>query len=147
KALNDNGGPCAWAVRPTDLSAESKRVRAAGITVGDAHKNGRARPDGVRLGWETAQVGPGNGNFFPFLIHDFTPRENRAYPSGKPSVGDLKGVAKVVIAVQDLDKSAAQFQKAYGLKAPIRQDDPAFGAKLAWFEGTPIVLASPQNAQ
>lgn len=147
KFLESNGGPCAWAVRPADLSGESKRLRAAGITVSDARKNGRARPDGVRLDWETAQVGPGNGNFFPFVIHDFTPRENRAYPSGKPSVTDLNGVTKVVIAVQDLDKSAAQFQKAYGLKAPVRQDDPAFGAKLAWFEGTPTVLAAPLNAQ
>ena len=147
KQLEGNGGPCAWAVRPADLGSEVQRLHGAGIAVSVPKKNGRLRPDGARLEWEAAQVGSGNGNFFPFLIHDFTPRERRAYPSGKPTTTDYTGVSKVVIGVKDLDGSIAQFQRAYGFSEPQRQDDPGFGAKLAWFPGTPVVLAAPLSPQ
>jgi hypothetical protein len=142
KFLKENAGPCAWAVRPADMNAEVKRLQAAAPI-----RNGRARPDGVRLDWETAQVGPGNGTFFPFLIHDFTPRDLRAYPSGKPTTANFIGVTKVFLAVKDLDAAIVQFQKAYGFGAPERHDDTAWGAKLASFPGTPVVLAAPLNAQ
>jgi hypothetical protein len=110
--LKENAGPCAWAVRPANMAAEVQRLHAA-----PPIRNGRKRLDGVKLEWETAQVGPGNGTFFPFLIHDFTPRDLRAYPGGKPTVPNFTGVAKV------------------------------FLARLAWFKGTPVVLATPLDAQ
>jgi catechol 2,3-dioxygenase-like lactoylglutathione lyase family enzyme len=142
-----NAGPCGWASRPADLPAEAARLRAAGVAVTPAVKNGRKRPDGVQLEWETAQVGAANGNFFPFLIRDFTPRDRRAYPSGKPTAPNFTGIAKVVLAVRDLDASIAQYQKAFGLPAPQRQDDADLGAKLAWFAGTPVVLAAPAGSK
>ena len=147
KSLEGDGGPCAWAVRPPDLAREVERFRAAGVAATEPKKNGRKRPDGVQLEWETAQIGPGNGTFFPFLIHDFTPRERRAYPTGQPTTTDWTGVTKVVIAVKDLDLSVRQFQRAYGFDAPQRQDAPDFGARLAWFSGTPVVLATPLSQQ
>jgi hypothetical protein len=147
KHLQGDGGPCAWAVRPADFDAEVARLRAASIQVSEPRKNGRKRPDGVQLEWETAQVGAGNGNFLPFLIRDFTPRERRAYPSGKPTTADWTGISRVVIGVKDLDASIAQFRRADRLPAPQRQEDPGFGAKLAWFPGTPVVLAAPLSSQ
>ncbi len=129
--LEDDAGPCAWAVRRDDLS---------GYT---AVRSGRKRPDGVELKWETAQVGSGQGNFFPFLIHDFTPRELRTYPSGKPTTTKFTGVSRVYLAVKNLDAAIAEYQKLYKLGAPKRSDDAAFGAKVAMFEGTPVVLATP----
>jgi Glyoxalase-like domain len=147
KFLEGDGGPTSWAVRPTDFSAEVERLRKTGVAVSEPRPNGRKRPDGVELKWETAQIGPGNGTFFPFLIHDFTPRERRAYPSGKFTTGEWTGITKVVLAVSDLDAAVKQFQFAYKLPAPQRQDDPAFGAKLAWFRGTPVVLATPLTPQ
>jgi len=141
--MEADAGPCAWAIRPADLSAEVERLRKAGISVTDPRRAGRERPDGVELDWETAQVGPTNGGFFPFMIRDFTPRANRAFPSGKPTTSDFTGVVKVVIGVRDLDDAIARYRQAYGLPAPERQDDAAFGAKLASFPGTPVVLATP----
>jgi len=138
KFLEGDAGPCAWAVRPVDINAEVRRLHA-----GQLIRNGRKRLDGVQLDWETAQVGPGNGTFLPFLIHDFTPRDLRAYPSGKPLVNSFTGVTKVYLGVKDLDAAIAKFQDAYGLPAPERRDDTSFGAKLASFSGTPVVLASP----
>lgn len=141
--LEGNGGPCAWAVRPADLPREVARLRASGIQAGEPIRNGRKRPDGVQLDWETSRVGIGNGTFYPFLIHDFTPRERRAYPSGKPTTTEWTGISKVVIGVKDLNASIRQFRRAYGLPAPELQEDHQFGARLAWFKDTPVVFASP----
>ena len=142
KFLASGGEPCAWAVRPADMNAEVQRLHAA-LPI----RNGRRRPDGVELKWETAQVGPGNGTFLPFLIHDFTPRELRAYPAGKPLVTNFTGIVKVFLAVKDIDEAIEKYRSAYSLPAPHRQDDPAFGAKLASFPETPVVLATPLDAQ
>lgn len=147
KFMEADAGPCAWAIRPADFSAEVDRLRRVGVTVMGPNKSGRKRPDGVELRWETAQVGPTNGGFFPFLIHDFTPRENRAFPSGKPTTNDFTGLVKVLIAVRDLDDSIAQYRRAYGLPPAELSEDSALDARLASFAGTPVVLASPLSSQ
>jgi hypothetical protein len=91
-------------------------------------------------------VGPGRrGSLFPFLIADLTPREKRAYPSGKPTTDRFGGIAKVVVGVHDLEGAIAQYRRAFQLPAPLRQKDATFGADLAWFEGTPIGLAQGLN--
>jgi hypothetical protein len=147
KQIRGNAGPAAWAVRATDTGAEVKRLRAAGVEV-TMQRSGRERPDGTRLDWEASPVGPGpNGVFFPFLIHDFTPREARAFPKGRPATRDFSGVKRVVIAVRDLKASIGRYRQAYALPEPITQEDASFGARLAWFRGTPVVMAEPLNAQ
>lgn len=142
--MKGDAGPCAWAVREKDIEAEVKRLTAAGIVVSKPVRNGRQRPDGVRLEWETAEVGTEpNGTFFPFMIHDFTPREQRAFPQGKPVTKDFTGVSRVVIAVRDLQASIKRFGQAYGVPPAIKQVDRSFGAHLALLGGVPVVLAQP----
>jgi hypothetical protein len=144
--LKNNAGPCAFALRVTDLSAEIRQLKSAGIATGTPETAGRTRPDGSKLAWQTVNVGPGRrGSLFPFLIADMTPRESRAYPSGKPTTDRFAGIANVVVGVHDLEGGVAQYRKAFKLAAPLRQKDAAFGADLAWFEGTPIVLAQGLN--
>ena len=142
--LKADAGPCAFALRSTDVSAEIQRLSRAGVGVSGVEKSGRTRPDGVVLSWETANVGSGpRGSVLPFLIRDFTPRENRVYPSGKPTSKRFGGVGLVVVGVRSLAESIAQYRTAFQLPEPKRQRDQAFGANLAWFEGTPVVLAEP----
>jgi hypothetical protein len=144
KQMLENAGPCAWAVRVKDISAEVGRLQSSGVTVAQPEKSGRVRPDGTKLEWETAQVGAEpRGTFFPFLIRDFTPRQKRAFPNGKPTSKDFGGVSRVVIAVRDLDEAVKRYRAAYGLRPAIRQVDEKFGAQLALLGGTPVVLASP----
>ncbi|MCW5978982.1 MAG: VOC family protein [Bryobacteraceae bacterium] len=148
KWMEGDAGPCAWAVRSNDVAAEIARLGAAGVPVGAPVRSGRERPDGVRLDWETAQAGAEpNGTFFPFLIRDLTPRERRVYPASRPTTEDFTGVTRVVIAVRDLDAAVTRYREAYGLPAPARQEDADFGARLAAFEGAPVVLAAPLNGQ
>jgi len=70
----------------------------------------------------------------------------RAFPTGQPTTSAFQGVAKVVIAVRDLDGAVRRFRQAYGLPAPRRQADTGFQARLAGFDGTPVVLATPSSA-
>lgn len=148
RQMRGNAGPCAWAERAPDLAAAVARLKKAGIPVSDPARAGRERPDGERLDWETANAGTEpNGTFFPFLIQDFTPREKRSMPSGHPTTQDFTGVSRVVIAVRDLEAASARYRKAYGFAAPIELTDENFDAKIAWFKGTPVVLASAASAR
>jgi hypothetical protein len=145
KQMEGNAGPCAWATRTKDVAAEVKRLQASGVTVSTPEKSGRVRPDGVRVDWETAQIGrEPRGTFFPFLIRDITPRQQRVYLTGKPTTKDFNGVTRVVIVVRDLDESIKRYRAAYNLQPAIKkQVDAAFGAQLALLGGRPVVLASP----
>ncbi len=146
KQMKSNSGPCAWALRSEDAAAAVKQIQATGTAVGKLERSGRARPDGVRLEWETAQIGTATrGTFFPFLIHDLTPRDARANPSGHPTTSEFSGISKVVIGVRNLESAIAQYRKAFVLPAPRLQGSASFEAQLAWFEGTPIVLATPST--
>jgi len=147
KFMEADAGPCAWAIRPADFSGEVTRLRQAGVEVTDPRRAGRKRPDGVELDWETAQVGPTNGGFFPFLIHDFTPRENRAFPGRKPSATQFSGIAKVVIAVRNLEEAVARYRRAFGVEPNYEVADARFGAKVAIYTSSPVVLAEPLSAQ
>jgi len=145
--IESNAGPCAWAVRAGDLAAAARRLKKAGVAVSDPERGGRQRPDGKRVDWQTAQVGEeGRGAFFPFLIQDFTPRNDRVYPRGKPSAPDFSGVTKVVIVVKDLDGAVKRYREAYGLPATLKQVDKDFGAHLALMGGGPVVFAAPLSS-
>ena len=146
KFLRENAGPCAWAMRDKNLAAEVSRLKAAGVAVSAPVASGRTRPDGVRLEWETSDVGgETRGTFFPFLIEDRTPRDKRAFPQGKPLTREFRGVTRVVIAVRNLDDAIARYRHAYGVPRPIKQVDRSFEGYLALLGNLPVVLAQPLN--
>lgn len=148
KFLTSNAGPCAWALRDSNLAAEVARLRAAGVTVSEPAEGGRKRPDGVTLAWQSSSIGEAiRGTFFPFIIQDKTPREQRVYPQGKPVTKEFRGVTRVVIAVRNLDDAIKRYRQAYGVPAPIKQVDAAFGAQLALMGSGAVVLAAPLNGQ
>jgi Glyoxalase-like domain len=141
KFIDGNSGPCAWAVSVPDIAAPAQRLRSLGIPV-EVSKSGRARPDGVALAWETARIGSApQGTFFPFLIHDLTPRDLRAFPKGKPTDPEIDGITWVVIGVRDLPAAVAQYRKVFQLPEPAYQDDAMLGARLAAFPDSPVILA------
>ena len=121
--LTGNAGPCAWAVSTGDLDCELRRLHSAGIPVSPPAANGRRRPDGVRLEWKTATSGAAV-SFFPFWIQDLTPREWRAFPQGAPGNRDFHGIARVVLAVRDLDTSLARYLQALRPRRRQRANGP-----------------------
>jgi hypothetical protein len=152
KFIADNGGPCAWAVGVDDVARESARVAALGIPVTGPLHGSRRRPDGTLVEWDTAILGPGPpGATLPFIIKDRRPRGLRVQRSasvsgldenGQPRRDRLTGVGVVVLGVEDLEEAAGVFRLVYNWPAPIVRVDDAFGAKLAHFPGTPVVLAA-----
>jgi len=142
--MQGNAGPCAWAVRPGSFQAEAARIKDAGVPV-DLVNGGRKRPDGTEVKWQTAWLGAaGAGAFLPFLIRDETPRQNRAFPTGKPSNRDQTGILRVVIAVNRISDALERFRRAYpDAPRPLRQVDKKFGAELAWIADSPVVFAAP----
>jgi len=138
KFIDGDAGPCAWAMASADIDADAK------LYGGQISAGGRKRPDGTELAWRTLSIGQGvQGTFFPFLIQDVTARELRAYPSGKPTLPEERGVAAVYIAVWNLEDAISRYRKMFHLPEPAHSTDSTLGAKLAAFAGTPIVLAAP----
>ncbi len=147
KFIDGNAGPCAWAVSVDSIAGPEQRLKNIGIPV-EVSRGGRARPDGEKLAWETLRIGSApQGTFFPFLIHDLTPRDRRAFPQGKPSDPDISGVKWVVIAVRDLPSAIDKYRQAFQLPEPAFQNDPALGARLAVFPDSSVILAGAVNAE
>jgi hypothetical protein len=145
--LKERAMPAAWALQASNLGSEAKRLDAAGVEVSAPVRAGRVRPDGVKLEWETANVGKEDrGTFFPFLIHDFTPRPLRAFPQGTPMSKEYNGISLVVIAVRNLDSAVERYRRAFGLPQAARQTDEKFGAELAVLGRAPVILARPLRA-
>jgi hypothetical protein len=134
-------------VGSNDLGAYVERLRKAGIKVDGPSDGSRKKPDGTTIEWQTAKVGEGPaGSVLPFMIQDKTPRELRVKPSPSVKGSPLTGIAMVVIGVKDFDAEIASFRKAFGLDAPKLEDHKEFGAKLAHFAGTPVMLAAPLDS-
>jgi hypothetical protein len=152
KFIAGNAGPCAWAVEVDDVARESARVAALGIPVTGPLPGSRRRPDGTLVEWDTAVLGPGPpGATLPFIIKDRTPRGLRVQRSasvsgldenGEPRRDRLTGVSAVVLGVDDLEDAAGIFRLVYNWPAPIMRVNDAFAATLAYFPGTPVVLAA-----
>ena len=142
-----DAGACAWAVGSANIDADVKRLKASGFPVSGPIAGGRKTPDGKLLQWLVAAVGTAKaGATLPFTIQDRTPREWRVKPSVSSREKGLTGVEAVVLGVKDLETAIGLFRKAYGWPAPVLEDHPQFGAKLAHFSGTPVILATPLGA-
>lgn len=142
--IRDNAGPAAWAVAVDGLAREQERLAGAGVATRGPVPMTRARPDGISLEWELLFPGDGPpGGTLPFAIRDRTPRNLRVKPSESVSGGEIAGVAQVVIGVRDIEPTAALFRRVYQWSEPVVSENPGLGARVAAFQGTPVVLAEP----
>jgi hypothetical protein len=142
----DKARDCFWAVGSADIKTEAARLQKSGIEISGPVPGSRKKPDGVVLEWETATIKPEKGgDILPFLIEDKTPRSARIQPSASVKGTELSGIDIVVLGVKELDASVALFRRAFGLPAPAIASDAAFGARMAYFPRTPVLLATPLN--
>jgi hypothetical protein len=77
------------------------------------------------------------------MIQDKTARELRVKPSASMKGSPLTGISVVVVGVKDLDDSMTLFRKSFGLPTPRTEEQKDFGARLAYFPGTSVILAAP----
>lgn len=138
--MTGNAAAGAWAIRASGIQEQADELRARGIVVRGPEPGGRTRPDGVRLEWQTAIVGPEPaGSVLPFMIEDRSERCLRVRASAN-QLG-VRGVAAVVLGVQDLPETTALFRRAFGWEAPAFEKHLESGVELARFHGTPVILA------
>lgn len=142
-----DGGPCAWAVGTDDIRGEAARVSGLGVPVQGPMPLNRTRPDGALVEWELAFLGDGApGATLPFLIQDKTPRDWRIQPSPGVAGSGLRAVFGVVLAVPDSESATDLFRRVYGWGEPAHGASDLLGGRLSIFEGTPVTLAEPNDA-
>ena len=78
---------------------------------------GRHRPDGTHIAWESARHDTPD---VPFLCADLTPRALRV-PEGaaRRHANGATGAARVRVAAQDLERSAARWRALLGPQVPV----------------------------
>lgn len=139
-----DAGPCGWALETDDVHAVAERMRERGVEVELSEPHQRETPDGRVAKWQLAYLGGGEpGSSLPFVIEDRSPREYRISPSPSVAGTEVTGVAATVVCVADLDAGVERYREAFDLSAPERQTDSAFGADLAGFGESAVVLATP----
>lgn len=148
REMDTNAGPCAWAIRSTDLSRDISLLRERGIAVDGPHAFSRDRPDGSTSEWTLAFLGDGDpGTRLPFLIEDKTPRSRRVEPTPSATSAGLAGVETVVIAVDDLDAASAVFERAFDHPRPefITVNTGPFAGRHAEFPALSVVLVTQEH--
>jgi hypothetical protein len=142
-----DGGPCAWALGTDDIAGEAARLRALDVPAQGPAPLNRTRPDGRLIEWEQVYLGDGSpGATLPFLIQDKTPRDWRVRPSSSVAGSELRGVAGVVLGVPECASAIDLFRRVFGWPEPARGESATLGAQLAGFDGTPVTLANPNEA-
>lgn len=135
-----NAGAGAWAIRVSRIQSAADALRARGIEVRGPEPGGRTKPDGTRLEWETAVLGPGAaGSLLPFMIEDRTERSLRV--RSRSHQQSVSGVVAVVVGVRELDRAIDLYRRAYGLEPASIENHPEFGVRLAHFKANPVILA------
>ncbi|WP_227130761.1 VOC family protein [Halorubellus salinus] len=138
-----DAGPAAWCVAVDDVRRALSRALDAGVRVAGPDRDGRERPDGVSVEWETAVLGDALGATLPFLIEDRTPRRYRITPDPELAGGPLRGISEVVVLADDASRSTETFDRLFGVPRPEVVDPETFGATVHRFAGAGVALAEP----
>jgi len=142
------GGLIDYCMASDDLQADVARLRAGGLTLSDPVDGGRKRPDGVELRWRSARIWQ-SGRELPFLIEDLTPRRLRV-PGGADTVqpNGVTGIGELVIAVADVERTAAEFAALLEVEPPLAHPDHKRDGLAAGFDAGAqrIVFVEPRMA-
>lgn len=101
-----------FALLPESVPRAIDEAKARGLHLDGPVDGGRVRPDGTQLRWQTARQATFD---LPFLCGDITPRELRV-PAGdaRKHANGASGIAKVTVAVDDVDASLARYRALLG---------------------------------
>ncbi|WP_283404216.1 VOC family protein [Halorubrum sp. DM2] len=143
-AIDNNTGPCAWAIGVDDIERTTVTLRDRGVTANGPTAYEREREDGTLVEWDlTSLEGSDPGTRLPFLIEDRTPRKRRVQPTGDLATSPIRGVNTVVIGVPDLATAVDAFTTAFDTHEPTRTTSADLHANIASFPDLPVVLAEP----
>jgi glyoxalase-like protein len=127
-----------YCLQTDDLRGDTAKLRAAGVDIKDPVPWSRTRPDGYELKWLLSLAGQRDRGVAPFLIEDTTPRQERIPQQFNHPNGTV-GIAKLVIAVDQVAKVGAWFQNVLGVSGEPREDSILLGQGLRFTIGPHIV--------
>jgi catechol 2,3-dioxygenase-like lactoylglutathione lyase family enzyme len=144
--VGTGGGYADWALLCDDVAAEVQDLQQRGLPHTATRDGGRLRPDGVQLEWRGTTPAPERG--LPFLIEDLSPRDLRV-PSGAAAShrNGALGIQCVMIAVDDLARSANQYGSLFGMTIPAPEPDPLLAAETVRYSlgSASVVLAAARS--
>jgi len=152
--IRGGAGACAWAIEAEakTLGAFVENLARRGVVVEGPRIMHRVREDGRRAEWELVILGEGPlGSTLPFLIADHTPREVRV-PPPDPRSSIIEGVARVVLGVESVERTAADFARCFAAvgdaRSALERLDVSWpGVELYALRGTPVVLAASRDQE
>jgi catechol 2,3-dioxygenase-like lactoylglutathione lyase family enzyme len=110
-----------FAVLPTAIADDIAAARQCGLELQGPEAGGRVKPDGTEIRWEN---GSALTHDLPFLCADVTPRNLRV-PSQTQHPNNVTGIARLGVAVQDIEDSAARYQALLGVAPDVAQGNTA----------------------
>ena len=111
--LQRGGGLVDFCLQTDDLAGDLRRLRRAGVDIGDPEPRNRTRPDGVEIRWEFALArGPHRG-VAPFIIADVTGRDVRV-PAERIHANGVTGIGTVTVVVSDIALVRGWYAKGLG---------------------------------
>lgn len=127
-----------FALLPQDIASVLAAARARGLTEIEERPGGRARPDGVRIAWQSARPATHD---LPFLCADVTPRALRV-PEGevRQHASGALGISEVKVAVADLQSTLGRYRAYLGPEAVAGDAVRLGGARIA-------LVQQPQRAR
>ncbi|GAB3769115.1 VOC family protein [Ramlibacter monticola] len=117
-----------FALLPRDLAATVAAARSRGLAGLVDRPGGRARPDGVRIEWQSARPSTSD---LPFLCFDVTPRALRV-PEGevRRHANGALGISEVAVAVGDLPATLERYRAYLGPEAVDGEQVRLAGARI-----------------
>jgi hypothetical protein len=114
-----------------------------GHPVAGPFESSRRPPEGHRAEFDYGWVGDrSTRGLLPFPIDDRTPRRYRASPTRSVVRAPVSGIGAVVLAVEDLDRTAV-FREFYRFPTADVRHDRERGLRVASFPGRTVTLVAP----
>lgn len=150
--LAKGGGIWRFAVGTDDLDAEHQRLTQQGVAHAPPSEHQRVRDDGVTVRWRMFAMTPHEQRVYPFIIH-WPPDAERIVDLEQagffaPPQLPVRRVARITLAVPDVDEVAAEYRRRYDLTAGPATDAPSFTGRqrlIVTADGE-IALVAPTGA-
>lgn len=139
KHIEEDGGACGWAIRVSDVTAATERLRAVGVDVDGPERYRREREDGTEIEWEMAVPEPW---VYPILLRDHTPLASRV---GSRSESVYRGIDRILVATESLEPHVTRLQDFFeSASRPVVSSEPEW--EVACFEQPSLTLLAPANS-
>lgn len=142
--FNPGEGWAGFALLSDNLERDVSVMHERGLTLSGPHDNSRYRPDNELVAWRAATL---STDMMPFFLQDRTPRPMRVPDDERTHhANGATGVARIVVAVPEMDPAQTLYQKILGQPATHASYKLEASSTVDFRLGTTILtLAAPES--